>query len=170
MKTSCLKNRGFSLIEVLITLVVLGAGLMALARFQATVLQDSSLAKQRTEAVTAGQSMLEQFRGFTTLVQYDAFQDDSDTFDGDNTAYTRDWQFNPVSPDFSTVTMDVAWPDKDGNFTADSQITLNTIISATDPAVPSNPPGGAGLALPTDHDDQPAGLLQNVVCVLGLLC
>lgn len=59
---------GFGLLEVLITLVVLGFGLISMARFQGTVLQDSGLAKARTVAAQSAQEKMEDLRSFTVLV------------------------------------------------------------------------------------------------------
>ena len=60
---------GFSLLEVLITLVVLGAGLISLAKFQGTVLQDNDLAKARSVAAQLAEQKIEDLRSFTALVE-----------------------------------------------------------------------------------------------------
>lgn len=57
-------SRGFSLIEVLITVAVLAVGLAAMARFQGTALQASSLAKDRNEAAALAEQKIEQLRNF----------------------------------------------------------------------------------------------------------
>ncbi|MBI3343312.1 MAG: prepilin-type N-terminal cleavage/methylation domain-containing protein [Gammaproteobacteria bacterium] len=51
MRLSKNYQRGVSLIEVLITLIVLGMGLMSLAKFQGTVIKDNGMGKERTVAV-----------------------------------------------------------------------------------------------------------------------
>lgn len=58
---------GFSLIEVLITLVVLGFGLISLAGLQGTVLQETGQAKARTIAAQLAEEKLEDLRNFTVL-------------------------------------------------------------------------------------------------------
>lgn len=62
-----LKNfeRGVSLIEVLITLVVLGMGLMSLAKFQSTVMKDNSLGKERSVAIHLAEQKMEDLRNFS---------------------------------------------------------------------------------------------------------
>ncbi|MDZ4261212.1 MAG: prepilin-type N-terminal cleavage/methylation domain-containing protein [Pseudomonadota bacterium] len=60
-------TRGFSLIEVLIAVAVLAVGLIAMARFQGTALQASSLAKERSEAVALAEQKIEQLRNFTNF-------------------------------------------------------------------------------------------------------
>lgn len=67
-----LAQRGFGLIEVLIALVILGAGLLAVVRMQTHVFSASSLSKQRTEATALCQKKVEELRSFVSLEQYDA--------------------------------------------------------------------------------------------------
>lgn len=62
-----LRQKGFSLLEVLITLVVLGAGLISLAKFQGAVLQDNDLAKARSVAAQLAEQKIEQLRSFRVL-------------------------------------------------------------------------------------------------------
>lgn len=62
-----INNRGFSLLEVLITLIVLGMGLISLAKFQGTVIKDSSLAKERSIAVYLAQQKIEDLRNYAIL-------------------------------------------------------------------------------------------------------
>ena len=67
MKSPKILQAGVSLIEVLITLVVLGMGLMSLARFQGTVMKDNSVGKERTVAIHLAQQKLEDLRNFSVL-------------------------------------------------------------------------------------------------------
>lgn len=62
---------GFSLLEVLITLIVLGIGLISLAKFQGTVLVDNDLAKARVIAVQLAEEKLEDLRQYEELVTID---------------------------------------------------------------------------------------------------
>ncbi len=63
---------GFSLIEVLITLVVLAVGLVALAKFQGTAIESGSLAKERTVAAHLAQQKLDDLRNYACLTEADA--------------------------------------------------------------------------------------------------
>lgn len=58
---------GLSLLEVLITLIVLGMGLVSLAKFQGTVLQENSLAKARTVAAHLAEQVVEDLRAYDVL-------------------------------------------------------------------------------------------------------
>jgi prepilin-type N-terminal cleavage/methylation domain-containing protein len=93
----CLRQRGFSLLEVLITLVVLGAGLISLAKFQGTVLQDNDLAKARSVAAQLAEQKIEQLRSFRVLnttpgvSSYESISSDAtgESMTVSNVAYTR---------------------------------------------------------------------------------
>ncbi len=63
---------GFSLIEVLITLVVLAVGLVALAKFQGTAIESGSLAKERAVAAHLAQQKLDDLRNYEVLIETDA--------------------------------------------------------------------------------------------------
>ena len=56
------KQRGFSLIEVLVALVILSVGLLGVAALQLTSLQTNREAYLRTQAVIAGTDLLERMR------------------------------------------------------------------------------------------------------------
>jgi prepilin-type N-terminal cleavage/methylation domain-containing protein len=60
-------QKGFGLLEVLITIVVLGVGMIALARLQALLLQGGSYAKARSVALNLAQGKLEDLRSFEQL-------------------------------------------------------------------------------------------------------
>lgn len=58
---------GFGLIEILITLVVLGVGLIAIANLQGKLFQNSAAARDRVAALNLAQQKLEDLRNFTQL-------------------------------------------------------------------------------------------------------
>lgn len=60
-------QKGFGLLEVLITVVVLAITLVALAGLQALLLQGGAYAKARSVALNLAQAKLEDLRGFTEL-------------------------------------------------------------------------------------------------------
>ena len=55
-------NEGFSLIEVLISLVILAVGLLGLALFQTTAIKGNAIASKWTVATELAQDRLERFR------------------------------------------------------------------------------------------------------------
>lgn len=88
--------RGFSMIEVLISVVVLGFGLLALAALQTTVIRSSSETKAQTVALQLAKDKLEDLRSFQSLAGYlalssgnDAVNDTAGDLGGVN--FTRTW-------------------------------------------------------------------------------
>ena len=59
-------NSGISLIEALISLLVLSFGLLAIASFQGSLVLGSGYNKTRSEAMALAQQKLDDFRGYTT--------------------------------------------------------------------------------------------------------
>ncbi|MBM9887521.1 MULTISPECIES: carbohydrate-binding protein [Deefgea] len=60
--TSKFKNNGFSLIEVLITVIILAGAGIALTKFQAIQMQGTSDARNRNEALALAQGLLDDYR------------------------------------------------------------------------------------------------------------
>ena len=67
MHTRLNTGQGFSLIEVLVTLIVLGVGLVAVAKFQSNVIESGALAKARTVAAHLAQQKLDDLRNYEAL-------------------------------------------------------------------------------------------------------
>ncbi|MCI1709308.1 MAG: type IV pilus modification protein PilV [Chiayiivirga sp.] len=57
-----LRGRGFSLIEVLISVLILGLGLLGVAAMQATALRNNQSAAERSEATVLTYAMLDSMR------------------------------------------------------------------------------------------------------------
>lgn len=157
-----IRQVGFSLLEVLITLVVLGAGLISLAKFQGTVLQDNGLAKERSVAAQLAEQRIEQFRSFRVLnaaVGAIAYEDISAGAAAPitvaNVAYTGSWTVNDFCFPIARNSAAVAVPPPPGvncrrplpdfkNVTvkfewtdqdgALQKVSLATSIAAVDPA------------------------------------
>jgi prepilin-type N-terminal cleavage/methylation domain-containing protein len=116
-------NRGFSLVEVLIAIVVLAVALMGLATLQVRCIRSNDLANRTTQATNLGQVKLEEliFRA-ATGEHFDA----GVTVDNENPVavpgddqggiFTRSWEFvddSPV-PAARTIIVTVVWNDAMG--------------------------------------------------------
>lgn len=139
MITSSKSNvRGFSLIEILISLAILGFGLLSIAKLQGTLITGSDHARQITEAINIGQDKLEELRSFfaiddgTGTVGYVAIGDNNDTVAGENASYARAWTVTD-SPDnnYKTINLTVSWTDQNNE---DRTVTLTSQVSRSDPA------------------------------------
>lgn len=147
---------GFAMVEVLVTLLILAGGLLAVGKFQGTLIENSSLAKQRTEAVMLGQQKIESLRTYevlTTTTGKFAYADiaaGADTINGANATYNRSWTVaGSSSPTYKSIAMAVGWTDNRGSA---QSVSLATLISSSDPAL-----SGSLIAIASGGHDQPYG-------------
>ena len=106
--------RGFSMIEVLISVVILGFGLLALAALQTTIIRSSSETKAQTIALQLAKDKLEDLRSFRTLAGYQALTSNNDTVNDNSGSlsgvnFTRTWTvtrwaYKPSTANFISVT------------------------------------------------------------------
>ncbi len=68
-------NSGFSLVEVMVALVVLGLGLVALIKFQGELITNATEAKEQSEAYSVAEQTMEVFRSFENLDTFAAIDD-----------------------------------------------------------------------------------------------
>ena len=136
-KLSCQRQRGFSLIEALISLLVMGFGMLAIAAFQISLSRNADVAKQRTEATRLAQEKVEQLRSFGNLTAYSNQMVNSTVGTQEtittNATYTRTWGVS-ASGAVDTgraIQVSVNWTDRAG---AAQVVQLVSAISASDPS------------------------------------
>ncbi len=104
------RNRGFSLIEVLIAMVVLSVGLLALASLQVQIMRTSADTKSKSGGLSLAQQKIEELRGFVSSDEYKAINSSSyvsnvtemtDAAAG-GTSFTRSWTVKRYVLDRST--------------------------------------------------------------------
>jgi len=118
---------GFTLLEVMITLVILAIGLLGLAGLQIIAIKGNSFGQQMTVASTMAQNQLEQMRQGTVAL---ASNNDTVT-DQNGITYARAWTVTPNQPqaNMNTVQIDVSWAGPTGSGTdATRSITIRTIM------------------------------------------
>lgn len=142
------------MIEVMLSFLVMSAGILALAGMQIKLSRDADVSKQRVEAMRLAQQRMETMRGFTVITATGATAVDPDRdgtkklawsdlgTDADsknpitspgfsNTSFTRSWTVNGATTDPSRgVNVVVAWTDRDG---VAQRVALNSVISQSDP-------------------------------------
>ena len=136
---------GFALIEALVSLVIMGFGILAMAGMQAGLSRSADDAKQRTEAIRFAQEKIEFFRSFTgidsTVVEQGAISATAlnwNTLAGStdsittNAVYTRTWTIGGSASDsMRGLTVNVAWADRTG---AAQAVSLSSVLSKSNPA------------------------------------
>jgi Tfp pilus assembly protein PilV len=136
------RQRGTTLLEALITFVVLSLGILTVGRVQTHLRLGSDIARQRAEAVRLGQEELENLRAFSVVAvtagarAYADIAARSLSIDGgtgyvSNTTYrlTRAVEAD-AGLDAKQVSVDVAWADRSGQA---QHIVLHSVVAALDP-------------------------------------
>ncbi|MCP8688492.1 type IV pilus modification PilV family protein [Marinobacterium sedimentorum] len=145
--------RGFTLIEVLISLIVAVIGIVAILQLQGVFLSTASDSQQRALATAVAEKKLEELRGFdsiaTTSSSLNSFDDidngtGTETVTAGSTSYTYNvaWTVTPysvsggvisaasaASADFKNVTLSVSWDS------GASSLSLSSVIAAINPQV-----------------------------------
>jgi prepilin-type N-terminal cleavage/methylation domain-containing protein len=135
---------GFTLIEVLIALLLVGAGLLAMSGLQSNLSRHTDLSRQRGEATLLAQAGMESLRhqshlptanlGLTAQEpQRNPLTSGSESIASDhfNTRYTRLWTVQGDAADaLRPVTVELHWSDREGT---DQQLRLHSALPATQP-------------------------------------
>ncbi len=163
MKSIFFKNRnqGIGLIEVLVTTVVVAAGLLAVASMQGGFMSGSASNKARAEALVLAEQKMEELRNYINPAQFPAVATSTDpVITGTNAAFTRSWEISAitVAPVTTTrrvaVTVTVTW-DCNRSVAGDCDQKRVAVSSQIAYVEPSNT---AGLASGSGEASHPAGL------------
>ncbi len=130
-------RRGFTLIEALVAVALVGLGLLALAMTQLKLSQGVDLARQRGEATRLAQQRIEALRSYVSIanvggaaLSWDGLAGGTDQT-STSAAYTRSWTLGGSSTDLMRqVNVSVAWTDRAGRAQA---VSLDSMIARTDP-------------------------------------
>jgi type II secretion system protein I len=104
------KNKGFTLIEVLVAMVILSFSLLALAGLMITTTKNNSFGSNMTEAATFAQDKLEELRA----IKWENLIDGNNTDQqGGSTGinYTRNWNVT-TNGSLKTITINLNWNDR----------------------------------------------------------
>lgn len=164
------RNRGFTLIEALIALVILSFGLFGLMQLQTRVMAGTSVSKTQTIAANLAQQKLEELRA-TPYADIDGDNGEPEVIpagEGGTTTFTRRWSVTEeTSPTYKRVSVTTSWTNADQNpeavtltsFVAESTLAaLSTVGNA--PAVPP-PSNGGGTSPVITVDSTYAGCTSN---------
>lgn len=111
MKNS-LNSKGFTLIEVLVSLVILAISLLALAGLMTTTTKNNSVGGRLTEAATLAQDKLEELRATSwDNIPLNQASDNPETRPG--IQYQRTWiaRLNAINPDIKEIDITIRWTD-----------------------------------------------------------
>jgi Tfp pilus assembly protein PilV len=144
--------RGFTILEALVSLILLSVGLIALAQIHVRLFAASGLAKAQTIAVNLTQQKLEDLR----LIDYERMTGDTDVPAsqlGDNASYVRRWVVTAHgAPDYKEVSITTTWQTPEGQ---SRSVTLTSFIARSTPAR-LNPIGTDGSLNEDERADERA--------------
>jgi len=127
------KNRGFSLIEVMITFVLIGVSTLGLIKLQAYIEQRSDYALHSIEGLNLAEQKLEWFRTRGALSSDSSFpiaSYESDIVSGLQVdgSYTLKWRVTEPSLAgvIKSIEIEASWLDRRGN---KQSVSLQTMIS-----------------------------------------
>lgn len=118
------RNDGFTLIEIMITLVILSVGLLALAGLQVNAIKGNANSRRMTIAVFIAEKKLEQIKNTSyTNIQSESIQQVTEA----STNFTQQVTVTTNNPIQNTKKIDVTvtWKDGSKSYT----VPLSTIIS-----------------------------------------
>lgn len=119
-------GRGFTLIEALVSLVVLAVGLIVLANFQGSLTRGSAETKARNEAIALAQQQIAHFRS----TEYAELAAGSEVVDGRLATYSIDWDFQAVGTmadeRMMLATIEVRWLNPSG---VEEDVTLLSYLA-----------------------------------------
>lgn len=139
---------GFSIVEALITLLILSVGLVALAKFSVSITREGGHAASRTQATILADQKLEEFRNYRDLATFDSYTSGSDVvgptgsgtsieMNNINQAYQRNWTVTD-NGNYQNIDVQVSWPNNEGAyFINENTVTLQTNIARVNPATPA---------------------------------
>lgn len=129
-------QRGFALMEAVITMLLVAIGLLAMAATFLKLARSEDVARQRGEATRLVVDQVEAMRSFTQIaagggaVSWHGLASGQDTI-ATNGAFTRTWTLGGTASDpMRTLRVDVSWTDRSS---AVQTISMATVISRTDP-------------------------------------
>lgn len=110
-------NRGFSLIEVLVSVAVMSFGLLSLAALQSNLFKSGAESRAQSIALAMASEKIEYFEGYRDRTEFQGFTDGNDaTVTVDGIGFTRSWTVdryaypNPTTttptPSFALLTSD----------------------------------------------------------------
>ena len=130
MYINSIKNqKGFTLVEVMIAMVILSAGLLALAEIQVTAIRANATSKNITSATILNEGKLEELMadGFSSLSNGTITEVNIDETGSSGGKFDRETIIEDYdsSTAMKKVTVTISWTDNMGSF----DITMENVLS-----------------------------------------
>jgi len=126
------KQKGFSLIEIMIAFIIIGIGSLGLLKLQSYIEIKAEYATRSLEALYNAEIKLEEFRsrsasGAGGTITYDSIATSSKVETTNGVVYTMNWTVSDIVANSAKhITITSSWDNRHGQ---QDHITLETIIS-----------------------------------------
>ncbi|UUM29936.1 type IV pilus modification PilV family protein [Vibrio japonicus] len=127
------KQKGFSLLEVVIAFLLVGIGVLGLTKLQVHIERQSDYAIESVSALRLAELKLEEFRtrGASSAISLTAITDFDSITSGTKTsgAYTVEWDVEPptISGSLKSIIVTTSWVDRVG---VSQSVQLESMISS----------------------------------------
>jgi prepilin-type N-terminal cleavage/methylation domain-containing protein len=148
-------QRGVTLIEALVALVVMSLGMLAFAGLHARLRLNSDVARERAEAVRLAQLDMENLRAYADLPTFDAFAaNTTGTTVGATTTFAINRTIDTSDDSMTQLRVAYGWNDRAGQA---QQVVVRSTVARSDPklsAMMALPPNGSPVKDPLGRDVQ----------------
>lgn len=134
--------KGQTIVEALVTFVIIAIAAVALIKFQNYLLYDNSLAQQKSEATILAVKETETLRDFQVLnnqsgyTSYQSIASGNTTTTVNNTSYTVTWTVTSNSnPTYKVIDVTTSWTDR---YNGAQSIRITTDVAGIDPSYSSS--------------------------------
>ncbi len=133
------KQSGLTLVETLVTLVVISIGVIGLIRLHSYLAYDTSVFQQKNEATVLALKQIETLKSFPVVKvtagyssSYDGIATSTSTVNGTTATFTITSTVTTyTNPNYKDINVTVSWTDK---YNVSESVTMVTKVAAIDPA------------------------------------
>jgi Tfp pilus assembly protein PilV len=132
------RQQGQGLIEILMTVLFIGIGVVALIKLQNYLSNSNDLAYQRSDAVRIATRQVEILRDFQVInntsgyTSYQGIATGSTTVTGANTTYTVSWTVTSyTNPTYKVINITVSWTDR---YNEAQSVNMVASVAGIDPS------------------------------------
>lgn len=136
-------KKGFTLVEVLVSVIVIGVGILGLAKLNGNLLQGTGLSKSRADATKIAQQELEWARNLVAGQGCSVLLDEEKTVNGVNASYKLSTDYNgSITTNNMEITVTATWADKEKT---NNQVVLKSVVSCLTSGDSALATGGTGI-------------------------